>query len=111
MNILEEMLHKFQQAREQRPDVPPQELLINLFGEAQAQTFDETNASGQPMIFACLRCADARPDCIVTGSTKKVCSCCKEQVWMSPATEWSMNKLTNTSILCMQCVQKQVGNE
>ncbi len=102
-DTLKQIRKSLEEARKARPDADPDDLLVRLDG-TKVQTHEEVNQSGEPMIFLCMPCSHGKayvPNCAV-----KQCGCCGQDVWMTPGTQASYNKLTNAQITCLDCQLK-----
>lgn len=105
--FLEELRRRNEEAKKARPDVAAEDLIFSIFGDEKPQSVHEVNERKEPALFACIRCEDASLDCVVNGSTWKRCNFCNSLVWMSPATEQTMNKLVDTKIICLRCMAEK----
>jgi hypothetical protein len=104
LDLLREIEQRLERARVARPGIPDGEMLFSIVGDEHAESIAEVNASGEPMIFACLRTATADAGCIVRGSTRRTCNRCKAEVWISPATLETHDKMANAEIVCLDCI-------
>jgi hypothetical protein len=104
LDLLREIEQRLERAQQARPDVPVGEMLFSIVGDEHAESIAEVNASGEPMIFACLRTASANPGHVVRGSTRRTCNRCKAEVWISPTTLQTHDKMANAEIVCLDCI-------
>lgn len=105
--LLQRLRSSHTAARLARPDVPESDL---LFGpNAEAQSIDEFNASGEEMVFVCVPVGgrDFGCDEIIAGSTIVRCVGCYISVWISPATLNLWRRLEKRRILCPTCAMKE----
>jgi hypothetical protein len=107
--FLDEMARRAESAIASRPDTDPEDLLYTIIGEEKVNTTQEINQDGQPMIFLCLLCK--KGPAFIPGCVKKVCEGCKQEVWMSPATLLTYNKITNAYVLCVDCQMETLRRE
>jgi hypothetical protein len=103
-DLFRDITRRLGRAKQARPDIPEGEMLFSILGDEHTESIAEVNASGEPMIFACLRTEGADPGCIVRGSTRRTCNRCKAEVWISPATLETHDKLANAEIVCLDCL-------
>lgn len=47
---------------------------------------------------------------IIEGSTKDICSVCKEEVWISPATKKTKDERAGV-VLCLYCAEEKIKKE
>lgn len=110
MDFLREMLRGLEAAKQAAAEkgVDVNDTLFTVAGpdSPKVQTFDEINREGEPMVFLCCRVSEA--NYVLPGSTKKICDGCRQEVWMSPATEMSMDRLNKVVIVCVNCAGKMV---
>jgi hypothetical protein len=102
--LFREMERRGKRAQQARPGVPPEELLFTFVGDEHVDTVAELNAAGKPTIFACSRTATTPPDCVVPGSARVFCGRCGAEVWLSPATRATRDRITLTEIVCLECL-------
>jgi hypothetical protein len=105
-----EIMRRGKKARQSRPDVPFGDLLFSLFDD-RVSSIAEENATGETMIFGCMRTATANPEYVVRGSTRVACNRCGAQVWISPGTRATRDRLTRTETVCIDCLGLMAAEE
>jgi hypothetical protein len=111
LDLLREIEQRLERAQQARPDVPAGEMLFSILGDEHVESIAEVNASGEPMIFACMRTATIDVEHVVRGSTRRTCNRCKAEVWISPATLETHDKMANAEIVCLECIGFAPGGD
>jgi hypothetical protein len=103
-DLFHDITRRLERAKRARPDIPEGDMLFSILGDEHVETIDEHNAAGEPTIFACLRTATADPGCVVRGSTRVACQRCGAEVWISPATRATRDRITKAETVCLDCL-------
>lgn len=110
-NLLESLQRGSKAAQQKMAEtgLPGDEVLFSLTSDdrPEVHTLEELNSKPQVMPFVCMPTTyePGIPNC-----HRMQADCCGIEVWMSPATKRTFDKITENKklIMCMSCLMKQL---
>jgi hypothetical protein len=80
---------------------------VSAHGEdEQVRSIAEINSRGKVLPFVCVRTAVASA---IPGCHRMHCDGCRAEVWMSPATKTTFDRIESKVILCLECAMPGFG--
>ncbi len=111
--ILERMMLAYEACMRRSAETgeDPNDLMATLSdaGKPNVSSVRETNESGEVMTFVCVRTSSG--PAAVPGCTTMVCDGCREEVWISPGTLQTFEKIKKHLVVCLDCMAKQLKDK
>lgn len=110
-DLFNEITRRSRRAHQVRPDVPAEDMLFTIAGDERVETIPEVNASKEPLFFVCMRTATLKAADVFPGSTRVHCNRCQSEVWISPATKMTYDRIPKAEIVCADCLGLMIAAE